>query len=290
MTSRREVLAWLGTAAAAACAGSTRPAVDRPLFRGIGLAAGDDRAALAREVGFDFLTGGVRPTLLPDVGDEEFAPRLAQLRALPLPVRCCNVFLPGSLRVTGPAADHAAILAYAEKVFARARTAGVERIVFGSAAARNVPPGFSHAEARAQFVALLQRLGPLAQQAGIVVMPENLNRGECNFGNRVAELAAMVAEAGAASIRLNADLFHMLREAEDPQALADAVPVLHQLEIAEPRDRTIPGIAGADFRPYFRVLRQRDWTGWLNVEAAAATAAQYRQMFLVLAEQVRDAR
>ncbi len=294
--TRREVIVRLGVGVAAwaglcGCAqpGAGRGAADRQLFRGIGLAGADSRAALAKEVGFDFLTPGVRPTLVPEQGEAEFASRLAHLRALPLPIKACNVFLPSTLRVTGPAADQDAVIAYAAKVFARAARAGVDRIVFGSAAARSLPVGFGVAEARAQFVAVLRRMAPLAQAAGVVVMPENLNRGECNFLNRVSELTTIVAEVDHPAIRINADLYHMAVEAEPAAALSAAVPFLHQLEIAEAARRTIPGIAGDDFRPYFRVLLRAGWSGWLNVEAAPATAAEYRNMFTVLAAQVRDA-
>jgi sugar phosphate isomerase/epimerase len=256
----------------------------------IGLTGRDDRAALGKEAGFDYLVGSVGASLVPERGDAEFESRRKQLAALPLPVRACNVFLREPLRATGPDADHEAIAGYAQKVFRRAREAGVERIVFGSADARRVPKGFPPDRARAQFVALLKRLGPLAAAEGILVVPENLNRGECNFVNRVAELAPIVAEVDQPSIRMTADLYHMAREDEDPQALAAAIPWLAHVEIAEKAKRTVPGTLRDDFRPYFRELVRGGWHGWLNVEAAPATLDGYRSMFAYLEEQIRDAR
>src|SRR5262249_8795906 len=144
------------------------------LFTAIGLTGSDDRAALGREAGFDYLVGPVSKNLVPDRDDAQFEARLAELKALPLPLRACNVVLRAPLRVTGPEADHGAIAAYADKVFRRARRAGVERIVFGSADARGVPNGFPHERAREQLVALLKRLGPLAADAGVLLVPENL--------------------------------------------------------------------------------------------------------------------
>ena len=42
------------------------------------------------------------------------------LREAGLPCHCCNNFFPGSIRLTGPEADHAAAVAYAERAMARA--------------------------------------------------------------------------------------------------------------------------------------------------------------------------
>lgn len=285
--TRRDLLAALGGAALVGACASTPPGV-RTLFPRIGLTAGERRAALAREVGFDHLVTGVPAHLIPDQDDAAFAARLARLRDTALPIRACNSFLPGRLHVVGPNADHAAIVRYCEALFARARRAGVDRIVFGSAAARALPQGFAVEQARDQMVALLRRLAPLAQDAGLRLLPENLNRGECNFLNRVSELWPLVAAVDHPAVRMTADLYHMRREDEPAENLVPALPWLAHVEIAERERRTVPGTAGDDFRPYFRVLVRAGWSGSLNVEAAESDAAGYRRMFTVLQQQIAE--
>jgi sugar phosphate isomerase/epimerase len=83
-------------------------------------------------------------------------------------IRCLalNNCFPGSMRLTGPQANHEQALAYAEAAFARAQRLGAETIVFGSSGARSVPDGFPLPEAYAQLAALLQSLGDVAARHG----------------------------------------------------------------------------------------------------------------------------
>lgn len=292
--------AFLGCSAATGalwaigCAG-TSPAASQvvshplgPLFFPVALTGGDKQHAMAKEAGFNCMVDTVDSCLCPAESDAVFAARLAQLRALPLPIGACNAFIPGSMRITGPKADHDAAVARARIVFDRARQAGVGRIIFGSGGARRVPEGFSHQEARAQFVALLRRLAPLAEAQGVLLIPETLNHHECNFINKLPELTSIVAEVNHPAVRMNADLYHMRVEDEDPGVLTEAIPWLAHVEIGEKAKRTIPGVEGDDFTPFFRVLLKHGWSGMLNVECGA-TLAQARRMFPYLGRQIRDA-
>ena len=100
------------------------------------------------------------------------------LREAGLPCHCCNNFFPGSIRLTGPEADHAAAVAYAERAMARAEALGAHKIVFGSSGARNYPLGYAREDAMAQMRELLCRLEPLAARHGITLVMEHLNRLE----------------------------------------------------------------------------------------------------------------
>jgi sugar phosphate isomerase/epimerase len=244
---------------------------------------------MAAEVGFDGLVASVGSHLVPQADDATFAERLNAIRALPLPVVGCNSFLPGNLRVTGPDADHTAIERYAAVVFARAERAGVSRIVFGSADARRVPDGYSMDRASEQFASLLRRLAPRAADHGITLLPETLNRKECNFLTRMREILPIIASVDHPAVRLTADLYHMRVEGDGPQDLAKALPWLAHVEIAEVARRTAPGIEGDDFRPFFAILKAHGWRGPLNVEGQRAEPAQYRAMFPFLAAQWQQA-
>jgi sugar phosphate isomerase/epimerase len=249
-------------------AGCARPAGDgsRAFSPRLGVCTSIANAAAVKAAGGDYVEESVQGFLVPDKPESEFRPKAEAAAASPLPVRACNSFLPGSLKSVGPDARPDAIAAYAETAFRRARATGITTIVFGSAGSRSVPDGFDRAEARRQFVALLRRLGPLAESYGVVIAVEPLNRDETNFINSVAEGAAVVREAGHPSVRLLADIYHMLREGEGPDALVAAAPLLRHVHVAEKDRRTPPGVAGDDFRPYLKALERAGYRGAISIE------------------------
>jgi len=219
-----------------------------------------------KNAGGDYVEESVQGFLIPDRPDSEFREKAGAAAGSPLPVSACNSFLPGSLKSVGPDARHDEIAAYAGTAFRRAKETGVTTVVFGSSGSRSIPEGFDRAEARRQFVGLLRRLGPIAAAHGVVVAIEPLNRDECNFINTVAEGAAIVREAGHPNIRLLADIYHMLRENEGPEALVAAGPFLRHVHLAEKDRRTPPGLAGDDFRPYLWTLRRAGYAGDISIE------------------------
>ena len=232
----------------------------------IGVCASVVNAALAKSAGCAYVEESVRSFLVPERPEAEFQEKLGLLDGSPLPVLACNGFLPEALKSVGPGARHEEIIAFAETAFRRAKRAGVTHIVFGSSGSRNIPEGFSRAEARRQFVRLLERLGPVARTYGIVVAVEPLRRAECNFINTVAEGAAIVREAGDPSIRLLADIYHMLCEDEGPESLLAAGPLLAHCHIAEEEGRAAPGVHCQDFTPYLEALRRTGYAGAISFE------------------------
>ena len=232
----------------------------------IGICTSISNAEIAKSAGCDYIEEGVRSFLLPDRPDIEFLVKFDVLKGSPLPVRACNSFLPETLRSVGPAARPDEIMAFAETAFRRAREAGIRCIVFGSSGSRGIPEGFDRAAARAQFVRLLKRLGPVAGKYGIVVALEPLRRGECNFINTLAEGAAIVREAADPGIRLLADIYHMLCEDEGPASIVAAGPLLVHCHIAEEEGRTPPGVHGQDFTPYLEALRRIGYAGAISFE------------------------
>lgn len=237
-----------------------------PFSPRLGICTSIANAAAVKEAGGDYLEESVQAFLVPGQPDGDFRQNAEALTASSLPVLACNSFLPGSLKSVGPQARPDEIVAYAKTAFRRARQMGIKVIVFGSSGSRSIPEGFDRADARRQFVDLLRRLGPVAQANRLVLVIEPLNRGECNFINSVAEGAAIVRDADHPGVRLLADIYHMLRESEGPEALVEAGPLLRHVHIAEKDRRTPPGVAGDDFRPYLRALRQARYSGAISIE------------------------
>ncbi|TSA33659.1 MAG: hypothetical protein D4R64_13715 [Porphyromonadaceae bacterium] len=221
-----------------------------------------------KDIGFAYVEGSVGRDLMPGKPDAEFAKKMKEFDTCPLPVIACNGFLPGTLKVTGPAAKPDTVLKYAEVAFRHAASVGIRIIVFGSSGARSIPEGFDRQRAREQFINLLKEMGPIARKYGVTVAIENLQKSETNFINTVREELAIVREVNDPNIRVMADIFHMMREKEGPEALLEAGDYLVHCHIAEIRDRTAPGMAGDDFRPYFAALKKIGYRGGISIEGS----------------------
>lgn len=218
----------------------------------------------------DFIEEHIQNFLKPAEPEGAFAENLARAKALPVPVPAANCFLPASMKCVGPDVNVEALARYAEVAFRRARAVGMERLVFGSGGARKIPDGFPREQAKAQFVALLKRLGPLAAKHQVTIVVEPLNKAECNFINTLAEGAELVRAAAHPNVWLLADIFHMLRDGEPAGEIARFGNLLRHVHLAEKEKRTAPGVMGDDFRPFFAALKQAGYDGRMAIECGWA--------------------
>lgn len=265
-------------------------AAPRPLFSAIGITAKLERGPELQALGADYLVESVADFLKPLATDAEFESNRERARRAPLRIRGCNSFMRDpSLICVGPAADHARVLKYAETAFKRLRSIGGEYIVFGSNTARRIPDGWSKARADEQFIALLKAMAPLAKRHRIVVGVEMQRRSECNYLNFIEEVVQVVAPVAHPNIRVLADLFHMQVMGDTPRQLAAAMPWVGLVELAERENRTLPGVAGDDFRPYLAALARGGYRGLADIEGDG-TAEQLRNAFATVKSQARDAR
>jgi sugar phosphate isomerase/epimerase len=58
----------------------------------------------------------------------------------------------------------------------------------------------------------------------------------------------------------------MLKEGESPDEIRKAGRLIVYSEIAEKEGRTLPGVAGEDFRPYLRALKDIRYKGPIIIE------------------------
>jgi sugar phosphate isomerase/epimerase len=254
------VLTFALLAAAAACREKPAP---EPTFAICGNVAQWPAMAAA---GYDDLEPRVGDVLVPGESDSVFLTRKAQVEAVGARLVSCTIFLPGQFRVVGTETNHDDILVWAETSFRRAQQLGIPMIVLGSGRTRTVADGFSRERAREQFIDLCRRLGPLAQQYGVTVVVEPLNRGETNFINSLAEGADIVEATDHPNIRLLCDIFHMSRENEPASEIARYGHLIRHVHIAEKADRTAPGTVGDDFTPYFAALKEIGYAGCISIE------------------------
>ena len=285
---RRTVLAAGGAALIASYVPQAQ-ARARNLFDAVGITAKIGRAAELQALGAQFIVESVADFLIPFASDADFAANARRAKAAPLRIRGCNSFLRDpSLICVGPKADHPRVLEYARTAFVRLQSIGGAYIVFGSNSARRIPDGWTKPQADEQFIALLKAMAPLAQRHGITVAVEMQQSKECNYLNFIDEVVAVVAPVNHPNIRVLADLFHMRVMGDTPEKLTAALPWVGVVEMAEREQRTLPGVAGDDFRPFFTALARGGFRGPADIEGDG-TPEQLRNAFKTVAAQSADA-
>lgn len=243
----------------------------------IGCCAPLAMAPLVREAGFDYVelpTGA----FIPAEDEAAFAPIKAEILGLGIPAYACNVFIPGTFKITGPTADadRDAVYAYAATALRRVAEVGVKVMVFGSGGARSIPDGFDRAKALDQLAAFLAHVERESAAAGVTVVIEPLNTKESNVFTSVAESDQFNQARGLDGIYVLADLYHIAQENESFAGTIAANGRLRHVHVADV-DRKPPG-AGvvADYPGFFRALRSIGYAGGVSAESRWVTDAEDR--------------
>jgi len=125
-----------------------------------------------------------------------------------------------------------------------------------------------------------------AQQAGVTLVVEYLNRFECYFLTSAADATRFVNEVNHPNLRTMYDTFHAnIEEKCQATAIRTIAPVMAHVHISE-NDRSTPGEGHVDWDTTFKTLREVGYDGWLVVEAfglalpdLAAATKIWRRMF-----------
>src|SRR5216684_5123170 len=122
-------------------------------------------------------------------------------------------------------------------------------------------------EEKARAVDYLQELGPYAEERGVTIALEYLNRFEMYLTNCAADLAELVRAAGQPRIRMMYDTFHAHIEEKDPAAaLRACADVLVHIHLSE-NDRSTPGAGRVSWAETFETIREIGYDGWVVIEA-----------------------
>jgi sugar phosphate isomerase/epimerase len=240
----------------------------------LGLVESLDRDSLVYASGFHLIGETVGKMLAPTLSEEQFQANLQQIKKAKTKLYLCNVLFPGSIKIAGPDVDQKKVLDYLDQVFARAKKAEVPVIVLGSGGSRRLPDGYDKVKATSDFIQLCKQMAIVAKKHQVTIAIESLNSTETNFLTTVQEAAAVVQQVNHPNFRLNADIYHMMKENEPPQHIIDAGKLITHVEIAEKEKRTMPGVVGEDFRPYFRALKKIKYKGPIVIEARVNDASK----------------
>lgn len=283
--NRRDFL--LGSAAvsclAAAGRGVAAPSSSGRILFGVCTSSATD-VGLMRDIGYDFWEWNASEAFDPSKDDEWWKRRKDEIASRALPLRCCNGFIPSKFRLTGPKADHAPALDYAEKVLRRADEVGVKAVVFGSGGARNVPGDF--VEGRApdlekgvrQFTLFCKALASrVSDLKSVRVAIEPLRPNESNIINYVFQGQSVCREVSSPRITLLADIFHMMMGGDDPEAIVKAGALLTHVHIAEYSSRKFPGnnpSLDGKMAPFFKALSKAGYAGGVSCECGWGPGAE----------------
>lgn len=232
----------------------------------LGVATSFDNDSLLHAAGYSYIEESARKLLAPSVNEATYRQQLKKLKRMQLQVPSCNLFLPGTIRLTGPDADEKVILGFVDSLMQRAKEAGVQIIVFGSSGSRRLLDGQDPVQAKKELIAISRKMAAVAQRYGRIIAIENLNSSEDNFINRLSIVTEIVKAVDHPNFRITADIYHMKKENEDPSAILEAAPYLVHCHIAEKEGRAAPGKSNEDFVPYFAALKQAGYKGRITIE------------------------
>jgi D-psicose/D-tagatose/L-ribulose 3-epimerase len=136
-------------------------------------------------------------------------------------------------------------------------------------------------------VAGLKEIGPVAEDMGVTVAVEYLNRFETYFINTAADLRNLIAEVDHPSIRMMFDTFHAnIEEKSIYEAVKSCGEYLAHVHISE-NDRGIPGTGRVPWDELRRGLQELGYDRWMTIESfgqavpeIAAAAAIWRPLFV----------
>jgi D-psicose/D-tagatose/L-ribulose 3-epimerase len=143
---------------------------------------------------------------------------------------------------------------------------------------------------------LLAEVAPLAQQAGVTLAIEPLNRFECHLCNTLQAAVELARQVDHPAIGVMVDTFHAnIEEKSTPAAIRAAGRHLVHVHISE-SDRSTPGSGHIDFTSIMRALGDIGYDGDLVVEAfgravpeLAAATRVWRDTFDSEEQLARDA-
>lgn len=236
------------------------------------IAAGTDgtgREWLTRltDMGLDYAEIALAQAM--SLSDSEFRSSILEpLRTSGLPCLCCNNFIPGTFKLTGPQADPVAALDYVDRALDRAALLGARRVVFGSSGARNRPDGFSRADATDQLAALLSQIGDMARSRGITIVLETLNVLESNILNHLTETHALMKRVDHPAVRMLVDSYHMWMVSDPISDILAIGDDLRHVHVARTLGRGLP-VPGDDepWPALFDTLKSVEYDGGISIEA-----------------------
>lgn len=243
-------------------------------------AIGSRYIPMLKEAGYDYVEMPLAEMM--SLSDKEFSQLVKTLETYGLPCLCCNNFFPASLRLTGPEVDLQAVERYVYKAVERASCLGVEKIVFGSGRAKNIPEGYPYEKAFQQLIDLLKMIDAYTVPKQISVVLEPLNKDESNLIINISEAEELMKRSGCKSVFQLVDYYHFIKEEDSFITLKAVIKNIRHVHFAEPRGRVFPVEKKEEYNRFFQLLKENGYNGTVSMEAYSAAPEQdlLKAMFL----------
>ncbi len=203
-----------------------------------------DKLDLFREYGFDYME--MQLANIAQLEDGEFDNLTSLLKEQKIEVPTLNLFISGSIPMTGQNYNEHIFKEYAEKAINRAGSIGVKRIVLGSGGSRNVPYGFSKTEAKRQLVDCIRFAGDICEKNDIILCLEHLHKRESNILETFEETAKLTKELNHPNIKCVLDFFHFNVGNENHDLILEFSDQIAHVHYATTLGRNFPSILGID--------------------------------------------
>jgi sugar phosphate isomerase/epimerase len=140
-------------------------------------------------------------------------------------------------------------------------------MVWGSGRARNIPKGVPFKKGYRWLIELLKASAPLADEKGVKIAIEPINRFESTIIHNTSEALSLARLVGHDSIGIVYDTFHTsLEEASFTGPIFQAGKRLAAVHVSD-CNRKIPGKGHIDFQPIFDALKKVGYDGYVTLEA-----------------------
>jgi sugar phosphate isomerase/epimerase len=139
-------------------------------------------------------------------------------------------------------------------------------VTIGSLNGRLGPDPQQRPVRRAYALDCLQECCQAAADAGVTLLLEALNRYECDYLNTLEDALDVVAQLGAANLKLLADTFHMnIEEVDIAASLRRAGPSLGHVHLVD-SNRQAPGHGHLDVRSALQALSDVGYPDYVSFE------------------------
>lgn len=227
----------------------------------IGVCASWEKAKEVKEAGFDYIECPLNKLAL--LSDEEFEEVKKGLKESNLKMKSTSILFPKDMVLLGEKAKRKEIESYLDKAFSRMKEMGSTVAVFGSGKSRFIPEGYSYDEAFSLLIDLTKVIVEKANENGVVVVIEALNKNETNLINNLTEAKKLSSETGAS---LLADSFHMAKESEAWSTISLVSPLSHA-HIATFPERRYPIELDENLKCFIKELKKNNYKGNISIEA-----------------------
>jgi D-psicose/D-tagatose/L-ribulose 3-epimerase len=122
-------------------------------------------------------------------------------------------------------------------------------------------------EERQRGAESLHAAAVIAEDAGVTIAVEYLNRFEAYFLNTAADACSFVERVGHPRLQTMHDTFHAhIEEKDQAEAIRAIAPVMAHFHVSE-NDRGVPGTGQVQFDSAFAAVREVGYDGWITIEA-----------------------